>query len=155
MAWQNLITTSLFGRRFGLQNLTTAQSGGRLPAEFLVGAEQTRMGVTTTESTATNLLAHGVSNLTGTSAASSAVYTLDPPIPGVMKYINFGTTANGPIYVKTSGGETFNSSQGTTFSVLKSTGNVAGTVPLIGITTAIWGFLPGMSTASFALSTTT
>jgi len=154
MAWGNLITTTIFGRRLGLQSLTTSQNGGRLPTEFLVGAEQVRAGVTTAESTGTNLLAHGISNLTGTSAASSAVYTLDPPIPGVVKYLNFGTTSQGPIYVKTAG-ETFQSTQGTTFTVLKSTSNTVGCLQLVGITTAVWGILPGMSTATFALSSST
>ena len=35
MAWADKITTSLFGRRLGLNTISTAQNGGRLPAEFL------------------------------------------------------------------------------------------------------------------------
>lgn len=156
MAWASNIITSLFGRRFGLQLMTTPQTGGRLPADFLVGAEQVRMGVTTAESTGTNALAYGVSFFPGTSASSSAVYTLDPPIPGVMKVLNFNSTSQGPIYVKTANGETFNSTQGTTFSIVKSTGNQVGSILLMGLTTATWGlFAPGLSTATFALSTTT
>jgi hypothetical protein len=147
--------TSVFGRRLGLQNLSTANTGGRLPVDLLVGAEQVRRGVTTAESTGTNALAHGVSFFPGTSAASSAVYTLDPPIPGVEKQLIFNSTTQGPIYVKTANGETIISTQGTTFSVIKSTGNQVGMLTLMGLTTAIWGTAPGLSTATFALSTTT
>lgn len=156
MALANLINTSLFGRRLGLQNLTTTISGGsRGPVDMLVGAEQVRQGVTTAESTGTNAPAWGVSFFPGTSAASSAVYTLDPPVPGVEKTLVFNSTSQGPIYVKTANGETFLSTQGTTFSVIKSTANQVGTITLRGLTTAIWGMGNGLSTATFALSTTT
>jgi hypothetical protein len=156
MAFLDKYTTSLFGRRVGLQSMSTVQTGGRAPSEHIVGPESVRMGVTTAESTATNALAYGVSFFPGTSASSSAVYTLDPPIPGVMKFLNFNSTSQGPIYVKTANGETFNSTQGTTFSVVKSTGNQVGLVGLVGLTTALWGLLAvGLSTATFALSTST
>lgn len=151
MAWQNLITTTLFGRRFGLQQLTTSQSGGLKQADFLVGAEAVKHGVTTAETTSANLPAYGVSGL---GAVSSGVYTLDPPIPGVQKFLSFASTSLGS-YVKTANGETFQSSQGTTFSVLKSTQNVVGTVQLVGLSTGVWAVLAGLSTSSFALSTTT
>lgn len=155
-AWANRITTSIFGRRFGLQVMSSGITGsGRGPSEFLVGPDGMRSAVTTAESTGSNIPAYGFSFVPGTSAASSAVYTLDPPIPGVMKVLNFNNTSQGPIYVKTANGETFNSTQGTTFSVLKSTGNQVGTVLLFGLTTGTWGMAPGLSTATFALSTTT
>lgn len=158
MSWANFITTTLFGRRLGLQTMSTSQSGSAVvgrSADLLVGAEQVKMGVTTAESTATAAPAYGVSFFPGTSAASSAVYSLDPPIPGVMKYLVFNSTSQGPIYVKTANGETIVSTQGTTFSIVKSTGNQVGVLPLVGLTTAIWGTIPGLSTATFALSTTT
>jgi hypothetical protein len=155
MSFADKIVTSLFGRRFGLQPMSTNVSGsGRAASapDFLVGPEALRMGVTTAETTATNLAAYGVSYIT--SSVSSGVYTLDPPIPGVDKVLHFGTTG-ATNYVKTANGELFQSSQGSTFSILKSTQNVIGTVRLMGLTTAIWGVAPGLSTASFALSTTT
>lgn len=156
MAFPNFITTSLFGRRLGLQNHTTAQSGGRVPFDSLVGAEAVRSGVSTAESTGTNMAPYGVSFVPGTSAGSSAVYTLDPPVPGIFKVLNFNSTSQGPIYVKTANGETFNSTQGTTFSVIKSTNNQVGALMLVGLTTATWGlFAAGLSTATFALSTST
>lgn len=155
MSYGSNITKSIFGRQLGLQTMSTNVSGsGRTGSQpdFLVGAEQIRMGVSTAETTATNLAAFGVSYIT--SAASSGVYTLDPPIPGVQKVLHFGTTG-ATNYVKTANGETFQSSQGSTFSVLKSTQNVIGSLVLFGLTTAVWGVAPGLSTASFALSTTT
>ena len=155
MAFKERMLTSIFGNRLGLQQMTTVQTGGRLLSEFIVGAEAVRSGVTTAESTGTNALAYGVSFFPGTSAASSAVYTLDPPIPGIQKTVVFNSTSQGPIYVKTANGETFLSTQGTTFSIIKSTNNQVGTLELRGLTTGIWGIGSGLSTATFALSTTT
>lgn len=152
--FSNKITTSLFGFRFGLQAMSTAITGGRLNQEFLVGPDGIRAGVTTAESTGTNLLASGISNLTGTSAASSAVYVLDPPIPGVPKMINIGTTTDGPIYVRTANSETFNvsSSLGSSFTTIKS--SVGGAYQLVGLTTAVWTLFLG-TTAAHILTTST
>jgi hypothetical protein len=159
MSWSSLLNTSILGRRLGLQIATTNVSGsgasGRT-VDLLVGPEELKRGVTTAESTGTNLAAWGVSFVPGTSASSSAVYTLDPPIPGVQKFINFNSTSQGPIYVKTANGETFNSTQGTTFTVLKSTNNQVGVISLMGLTTATWGLINvGLSTATFALTSST
>lgn len=131
---------SLFGRQVGIQRLSTAEHGGRLPAHFLVGdVEAVRMGATTSESTGTNLLAYGVSFLNGTSAGSSAVYTLDPPISGARKIVHINTTANGPIYLKTANSETFNTTLGTSFTTIKS--SAGGFYELVGLTSAVWGLL--------------
>lgn len=131
--------TSIFGRRMGLQTLTTADHGGRIPAEFLVGPEQVRVGNTTNASTGTNITPYGIHHLNGTSAGSSAVYTIDPPIPGVRCLINIGTTANGPVYLKTKNSETFNTTLGTTFTTIKS--SAGGFYELIGLTTAVFGLM--------------
>lgn len=137
MAWHDKITTSLFGRRLGLQHISSAHSGSaRGPAEFLVGADAVRMGVTTAESTATDLTAYGVSRLPGSSAASSAVYTISPPIPGVKKIV-MGCTDNGPTYVKTKNSETIVTTAGSSFTTVKVS-SVGGVFELIGLTTAIW-----------------
>lgn len=155
MSWASLITNTLFGRRIGLQQLTTNVSGsGRsnAPFDLIVGAEAVRAGVSTAESTATNLAAFGVSLIT--SASSSGVYTLDPPIPGVMKFLHFNTTG-ATNYVKTANNETFQSTQGTSATTIRSTQNNVGTMILTGLTTALWGVTPGLSTASFSLTTTT
>lgn len=153
----NNLFTSVFGHRLGLAKFTTAQSGASKEREYLMGRSVEDFKRTiTAETTGTNLPPDGVSRVNGTSAASSVVYTLDPPIPGVMKVLSFESTSQGPIYVKTANGETFISTQGTTFSIIKSTGNTVGTLFLMGITTAIWGLAnASVSSASFALSTTT
>ena len=81
MAYSNNINTSIRGERLGLQKMTTALHGGRVNHEYLVGPDTFRHGVTTNESTDTNILPFGVSHVKGSSADSSSVFTLDPPVP--------------------------------------------------------------------------
>lgn len=152
MAYFNKYVTSLYGRRFGLQRLTTAIAGISKAAEFLVGPEAVRTLTSTADTTATNLTAFGTHVIS--SAISSAVYTIDPPIPGVPVTLAFQTTG-ATNYIKTANGETFLSSQGSTFSVIKSTQNVVGSITLTPISTGVWSMSLGLSTASFVLSTST
>ena len=153
MAYASNINTSIYGRRLGLQKLTTALNGGRAEVELLVGPESLRDNVTTSESTATNVLPYGVSFLNGTSAASSSVYTIDPPIPGVRKTVVF-SSANTPMYLKTKNGETFRTSADSTIATVISSTLTGCTVELIGLTTAMWGLLTnGTSTISRAATT--
>ena len=135
MAYGNKVTTSLHGRRVGLQFMSTAQTGGA-KAEMLVGPDDFRVGTNTAESTATNLAAHGFSGDLGTSAGSSAVYTLDAPIPGVRKVIA-SSTANGPVYVNLGSGVAVVSSAGSTHATIKLS-TLGNAVELIGLTTAVW-----------------
>lgn len=135
MAYGDKITTSKHGRRLGLQALSTAQTGGS-KGEFLVGPDDFRVGVTTAETTSANLKPYGVSIGLGTSAGSSAVYTLEAPIPGVRKIIG-GSTANGPVYIKTAGDETFLSTLGSTHTTVKIS-TLGGALELVGVTTAQW-----------------
>lgn len=159
MAYSNNITTSLYGRRAGLQIMSTAQSGGSKGArEYLVGPEDIRRGVTTAESTGSNVAADGISYLPGSSAASSGVYTIDPPIPGVRKTI-VGGVSNGPVYLKTNGSETILTTLGSTFTTVKVSSQ-GGSFDLIGLTTAIWlgrGLTSGTSSqaSGFGLTTST
>ena len=159
MPFNNSILTSLYGRRFGLQQMTTAQTGGtRGVREYLVGPDGLRTGTSTAESTATNLAADGISVCPGTSAASSAVYTLDPPIPGVRKTI-MGGISNGPVYIKTANSETIISTLGSSFTTVKVS-SVGGAFELIGVTTAVWMAMDLTSGTSsqasgFALTTST
>ena len=149
--------TSIYGRRLGLQVLSTNQSGGRRPAELLAGPDAFRDPVTTSESTGTNLEAFGVSRITGSSADSSSVFTLDPPIPGVQKTLYFSSTGNTACYVKTKNGETFHTTIGSSHTTLKST--IGGAVVLTGLTTAVWGAPITSGTSSnaggFTLTTST
>lgn len=153
MAYHNKIITSVFGRRLGLQSMSTSETGGRLKAEFVVGAEAVREGVSTSESTAVNLLPYGVSFLNGTSAASSSVYTIDPPIPGVRKTVVF-SSANTPMYLKTKNAETFRTTADSTIATVILSTLTGCTVELIGLTTSMWGLLTnGTSTISRAATT--
>ena len=152
MAHENKITTSLHGRRLGLEQQSSAESGGsRGTKEYLVGAEALRSEATTAETTSTNLNPYGVSHLNSSSAGSSQVYTLDPPVPGVTKIIYNSTDATA--YVKTANSETIVSSKGSTNTVVAMpVGGVS--LHLVGATTAEW--LAFQSTASgIGFSTTT
>jgi len=133
MAYGDKITTSKHGRRLGLQSLSSSESGGSRH-EFLVGPDDFRVGVTS-ESTATNLKPFGVSIGLGTSAASSAVYTLEPPVPGVRKILA-SSTANGPVYVNLSDAQV-TSSGGSTHATIKLS-SLGAAVELIGASTDTW-----------------
>ena len=159
MAYGDRILTSIFGRRLGLQRLTSSETGGSRGAhEFLVGAEDMRVEVTTAETTATNLKPFGYHVLPGTSAASSAVYTLDPPIPGVRVSV-MGGVSNGPVYLKTANGETIVTTVGSSHTTVKVS-SVGGCFELLGLTTSQWmgmGLTSGTSSnaSGFGLTTST
>lgn len=147
MSYGNNITKSLFGRQIGLQTMEQAQSGGTRGAfDLLVGPEDIRKGVSTGESTGTNLAAYGVSRVFGTSAASTPVYTLDAPVPGVRKGIHFAST-DSAIYVKTASGCAISGTSlgATGATAIRSSGG--GYAELIGLTTALWGAANVSSTA--------
>lgn len=156
MAFKDKYTTSVHGRRLGLQRMTTGETGGSTSAgavDFVVGAEAIREGVTTSHSTATDVPAYGVTFLNGTSAASSSVYRLSPPIPGVRKTVVF-SSANTPMYLVTKNAETFRTSADSTIATVISSTLTGATVELIGLTTAMWGLLTnGTSTISRAATT--
>jgi len=151
MAWGNNIVTSLFGRRLGLQRLSSSQDARK--SELLVGPEAFRNYATTADTTATNLAPYGTSVLS--TVSSSCVFVLDPPIPGVRKTLVFGSTGGGTMYVKTANSETILSTLGSSFTTLKSTVGNGGTVTLEGITTAAWAWVGTASTVIAAATTTT
>mgnify|MGYP000275789953 FL=1 len=67
MAWADKITTTLFGRRFGLQTMSTSVSGSGVAGrsfDVAVGVEAVRAAVTTADTTSSNLTAYGFSLLT-------------------------------------------------------------------------------------------
>lgn len=163
MAYGSNIITSLFGRRLGLQAMSTTQTGtgqaGRVP-EFIVGAEDIRKDVTS-DTTGTYLKAYGVSYLSTTNitGGTTGVFRLDPPIPGVEKTIVWGSTGAAATSVKTfvtastGGAEVFQSTAGSTFTVIAS--SVGSVLCLMGVTTGIWAVLQGTTGAGFTLTTST
>lgn len=147
MPYNNKVITSIHGRRLGIQRLSSAESGGSDgTVEYLVGPEAFRVGTSTAETTAANVSAFGASLLMETSAASSSVYTIDPPVPGVSKtlYMSSGT------WVKT-GGAVFYSSAGTTHTTLNSSNKTVFT--LMGVTTGIYALNTNGANPAFAVTT--
>lgn len=137
----NKITTSLYGRRFGLQMMTSGESGSANGArEYLVGPSDIRCSLSTADTTSKATPPDGISYLFGTSVASTPVYSLDPPVPGMRKRIVFGST-DSAIYIKTANAEPIagtslgNTGAGCATAVVSSGG---GSVELIGLTTGIW-----------------
>lgn len=155
MAYFGRYTTSLFGRRLGLQALTSAVFGNSKKAEMLVGPEAVRMETSTAESTAANLRAWGVSVLVASSVGSSQVWTIDPPIMGVTKTVVFGSSVGAVQYLKGANGEFFKSSQGTTMNTLSSTGNAYSTVLLVPESTGAWAVIGQLSSAFVKATTST
>lgn len=156
MAWNNSITTTVFGRRLGLQLMSSNVSGAGTAGtvrEFMVGPDGFRMPATTADTTGINLSPSGVSLLT--TIASSCVFILDPPIPGVTKTLVFGSTGAAAMYVRTLNSETIQSTLGTSHTTLKSTAGNGGSLTLVGVTTAIWAWVGTASTVIAAASTTT
>lgn len=154
MAYFAQINPGIWGRRFGLLSLSSGQSGGSFGRiDLLGGAEDVRKRFSTAESTAA-LPAYGHSVLQNSSAGSSQVWTIDPPIPGVDKHITFMTTVNTQ-YLKGLNGETFQSSQGTSFATIRSTQLVMCSIRLTPISTGAWAVGVGLSTASLNLTATT
>jgi len=132
------ILTSVHGRRLGLARLSSAQTGSnhgeleQLTGDNLIGVEPT---VTTAPTTSRNLKPYGLSYMVASSAGSSQVYTLDPPIPGVNVTIKNSTDATA--YVKTANTEVIHSTVGSTQHVI-SFPAAGASINLQGLTTAIW-----------------
>lgn len=156
MAYNDKITTSIHGRRFGLQTVSTGVSGsgvtGRL-FDLLCGPEAVRQTVSTADTTSANIAAYGVSRLT--TAVSSGVYTLDPPIPGVVKTLVFDTTGTNPIYVKTANAEYISSTQATTNSVISSSQTAPYALQLVGVSTSQYYILGALSSGNIKLGIST
>lgn len=142
MAWNDKYTSSIKGRRLGLQQLSSGQTGGSYGFnEFLVGPDGFRGLVSTSETTSANIKAHGLHLLSASSVGSSQVYTLDPPIPGISVTIVGSTSATA--FIKT--GVNILSTAGSTQQVV-SLPAAGAMVTLTGVTSALWAVM--QSTAS-------
>lgn len=146
MPYGNNILTSLYGRRIGLQPFSTAQSGAAINSEFLVGPDDIRLGLTTNESTGTAMAPAGISVLVGTSAASTPVFTLSPPIPGVKKTIVFKST-DSALYAKCATGCAIAGTSLATTGATAIRSSGGGSAELMGLTTALHQALTLSSTA--------
>ena len=157
MAFSDRINESIRGRNLGFEYISSGKHGTSKTGRFLVGPEVLRLGNTTAETTATNLAAYGQSVMNNSSAGSSQVFTLDPPIPGVQKTIVFNTTAATQyLRASTDASITFiTATQGTTKCVIASTNLSAAALTLIGLTTSIWATMGAISTGHFNFTTST
>jgi hypothetical protein len=163
MPYGSNIITSIFGRRLGLQSMSSSQTGSGASQrvyEVLEGPDSFRNEITTADSTGTFLKATGLSHLTTglITGGTTGVFRLDPPIPGVEKTLVFGSTSAGTLSVKmfvtlsTGGNEVLYTTAGSSHTVLAS--SVGAVARLVGVTTAIWASM--LTTAQgFTLSTTT
>lgn len=159
MAWADKITTSLFGRRFGLQRLSSSVSGGK-EFDVLVGAEAVRVDSSTADSTGTYLKPYGVSLLTtGLSADATAIYRLDPPVPGIEKTIVWGSTTIGTmsakifVTVSTGGGAGLQTSGGSSFTCVASSAGAV--LRLVGVSTSLYAVTNGATASGFTYTTST
>jgi|SRR3972149_6085296 len=146
--------TSLFGRRLGLQALSSGQTGGK-KMEFLVNPDALRQELVT-ETTGINLSAAGVSYLTtGGATTTNGFFVIDPPVPGVRKTIVWGSTntATNGLALWASTGTQFVTSA-TSAAQLTSSSNWPGIIELIGITTAKW-YCESISTLQINCTATT
>lgn len=152
MAYNSRIHTQIRGRRLGLQLLSSSQSGGAGRQEFLVGPEALRAVSTTNDSTGTDIRPYGSHWLNTSSAGSSQVYTVEPPIPGV-EVSFWGSTAS-EVFLKTKNNETLVTSGGSSFTVINPS-SLGFFLKLVGLTTSVWGVLNGSTAAGHAYTTST
>ena len=155
MAFETRINESIRGRNLGFEQISSGMHGSTQGGRVLVGPETLRNAATTADTTAKNLRAFGYSVLT--TAQSSGVYIIDPPMPGVQKSITFHTTAGSasPIYLKTANGETIGTTQGTTMSILVSSQTGYYCLTMVALTTAAWAVVGTLSSAHIRACTST
>jgi hypothetical protein len=115
--------------------------------------------VTTGDSTATYLKAYGISYLsTGLVTDATAIFRLDPPIPGVEKTIVWGSTTVGTMSAKifvtiSTGVGQFQTSGGSSFSCVASSAGAV--LRIVGVTTSIYATVAGATLQGFSYTTTT
>jgi len=152
---RNSIITSLFGRRLGLD-----------VAGYLVGAYDNRLPVTdlTSASTATAIPPYGITNITGTSLATSAAggaFLLSNPVPGVETVIcnlNANTSAASPgstamQLIRPSTAFYLISSEGSTETTINITPGSA--VTLAGLSTSAYAVIGRTTLAGVVINGTT
>ena len=120
--------TSIYGARLGLDD-----------DGMLIGPPDIKKAVSTLGSTASNLPAHGASLL---NAAAASTYVLDAPIVGIEKMLFQTSNASSHNIITGTSNVKISSTLGSSQQriCLQSTGDYA---HLIGLTTALWGYLGG------------
>jgi hypothetical protein len=147
---------SIHGRQIGLQRVTTAISGGtRGQFDFLAGTYKgERIDTSTADTTATNLLPFGNHLLPVSSVGSSQVFVVDPPIPGSNPLVVMNNAVDA-CYLKSLNGEGFQTSAGSSFTVVKLS-SLGAPISFTPMTSSLWAVSGNGSTASgHSYSTTT
>jgi len=149
-------TTSLYGRRFGLQALSSAQTGAqRIPVDFLVGANfgglRQEVQAATSDTTGTNIRGWGITTVDTT---TDDTWLLDNPIAGVEKLLYTGSTSTGirTIIRKDSTFAIRSSANSTNIGLIAQGGGIM--IGLMGISSAIYALMTTHGTTEVALSVT-
>lgn len=153
MPFQNLITTTIHGRRLGLVRPSTNATGGASGAEYLGGADFVRHSGSSAATTSSDIRPWGFAYLPTSSAGSSQVYTVEPPLPGSPPLYIAGSTA-AEVYLKSKNSEVFVTSGGSSFTVINPS-SLGFCIGLVAITTAMWGVINGSTAAGHAYTTST
>lgn len=154
MYFATRLFTSVHGRRLGLTRESSAQHGGAGFRDYLTGdvMDAIKPQTSSAASTGTDLKPFGAWFLPTSSAGSSQVYTIEPPIPGVPVTVMGGTASE--VFLKSKNSEVFVTSGGSSFTVINPS-SLGFTLHLVGMTTAMWGVINGSTAAGHAYTTST
>ena len=167
----NNILTSVYGRRLGLQLISSSVTGqstsiataapGRT-ADLLAGPDAFKEVINSTKATTTySLTAFGIDILTtnASAATTAARYILDKPIPGVHKYIIFPSSQTAVSYqvvASTDASICFDPATtgfGSTNCIITSSDGGRVALHLLGINSTRWAILSPCTTSAIRLCT--
>lgn len=154
MPYNRLITTTIHGSRLGLVKPSSNATGGAVGSfEYIAGPSFVRSQGSSAASTGTDIPPFGAYYLPTSSAGSSQVYVVEPPIPGSPTLWLTGSTAS-EVYVRTKNSETLITSGGSSFTTINPS-SLGFCIGLTAITTAVWGVINGSTAAGHAYTTST
>lgn len=140
---RNQIKTQVYGRRLGLDNYRMSPQ----PEEYLVGAADMRKLVELITTTAgSSLASHGYSQLS-TTTASSAINTLQAPVPGVDKVIVQTNTSTLGHQIQLAAGTNVGTSTGSSANQITFLAQGA-SVRLTALSSVLWWLTAGWPGAS-------
>lgn len=143
---RNVIATSIFGRRLGLDI-----------NDYLTGTKDIRKAVEDLTTVPTTVIAYGNSRVTASGSSQGPVqHFLPVPVVGLTKILSISTTSTGSHqFLSTANGASILcASDGTTKSLVNIVGQGGG-VTLFGLTTAIWQVIAQTSTGGITYTTST
>lgn len=143
-ALRNLLMTSIFGRRLGLDS-----------NDYIVGPRDIRNQIEDLTTVPSTVAAWGVSRVTATGSSQGPVqFTLPAPVPGIQKILLLNTTSTGSFqFLSTAAGASIlAASDGTTKGVVNLIGQ-GGSVTLEAVTSAIWAVVGTSGGVSYTTST--